>query len=204
MYCQICNKNILCWQLASRIRGRTQNMNIKVFWRAIAKLNKCESHLKTNSDNCRRIVLELMQLQSQARPAQPDERALPGVPLDHCRRHRLLHHDADGDNLAIYGRGAHAQHYHLFDWRFLSSVAIPSFFFATTPLSPLLANANWDNLEIYGRGAHYAKQSEKALFLLLQWLTKNKNQKKVLPQFFVERFFYNKTTPFTPSCKGSV
>ena len=52
---------------------------------------------------------------------QPDQRALPGVPLDDRGRHRLLHHDAHGDNL-----------------------------------------------EIYGRGAHYAKQSEKALFLLLQ------------------------------------
>ena len=43
---------------------------------------------------------------------QPDQCALPGVPLDHRGRHRLLHHDADGDHLEIYGRGA--QHYHLF------------------------------------------------------------------------------------------
>ena len=36
---------------------------------------------------------------------QPDQRALPGVPLDDRGRHRLLHHDAHGDNLEIYGRG---------------------------------------------------------------------------------------------------
>ena len=36
---------------------------------------------------------------------QPHQCALPGVPLDHRGRHRLLHHDADGDNLEIYGRG---------------------------------------------------------------------------------------------------
>ena len=129
------------------------------------------------------VVLMVMMILTTT---QPDQRALPGVPLDHCRRHRLLHHDADGDNLAIYGRGA--QHYHLFDWRFLSIIAIPFFCCKNTPFTPFLANANRDNLEIYGSGAHSAKQSEKALFLLLQWLTKNKNQNKVLPQFFVERF----------------
>ena len=56
------------------------------------------------------VVLMVMMILTTT---QPDQRALPGVPLDHCRRHRLLHHDADGDDLEIYGRGA--QHYHLFD-----------------------------------------------------------------------------------------
>ena len=46
-----------------------------------------------------------MQLQSQARPAQPDERALPGVPPHHRRHHHLLHHDAHGDHLEGGHRG---------------------------------------------------------------------------------------------------
>ena len=40
-----------------------------------------------------------MQLQSQARPAQPDERALPGVPPHHRRHDHLLHHHAHGVHL---------------------------------------------------------------------------------------------------------
>ena len=48
------------------------------------------------------VVLMVMMILTTT---QPDQRALPGVPLDHRGRHRLLHHDADGDNLEIYGRG---------------------------------------------------------------------------------------------------
>ena len=51
-------------------------------------------------------MVTLMMVMMILTTTQPDQRALPSVPLDHRGRHRLLHHDADGDNLEIYGRGA--------------------------------------------------------------------------------------------------
>ena len=52
------------------------------------------------------MMVVLMVVMMILTTTQPDQRALPSVPLDHRGRHRLLHHDADGDNLEIYGRGA--------------------------------------------------------------------------------------------------
>ena len=71
-------------------------MNRKVFWRAVAR-----GLAKLNNGASKKvyIVKDPTQLQPQARPAQPDERALSGVPPHHRRHHHLLRHDAHGDQL---------------------------------------------------------------------------------------------------------